>query len=172
MNIFIIADNDIDSPQMMSPSLSQFFEMHLGWESESEVSQIEKLLNIDLSPFMKFVDVANVKDAVWQDLNPVLFLTQQFIEKLKANPKLHERIQYSAMPQSHLQEKLLKLTLEGDKEKIAQFIKEWQHTPDSQFPPEIGYVRRGFLLEDLIELEKLLRGMMKEGTQKIQLHYY
>jgi hypothetical protein len=172
MNIFIVADNDTDSPQMMAPSLSQFFESHLGWESESEANQIAKLLALDLSPFMKFVEKDDLKNAVSQDLNSLLFLTQEFIKKLKANPKIHERIQYSAMPQSHLQEKLLKLTLDGDKKEIAKFVKEWQHTPDSQYPPEIGYVRRGFLLEDLIALEKMLRGMLKDGAEKIQLHYY
>ncbi len=172
MNIFIVPDHEPENPQMMAPSLSQFFEMHLGWESESEAKQFEKLLGLDLSPLMKFVEQENVKDAVMQDLNSVLWLTQQFIEKLKANPKLYEQIQYSAMPQTHLQEKLLKLTLEGDKNAVAKFVKEWQHTPDSQFPPDIGYARRGFLLEDLIGLEKMLRGMMKDGAEKIQLHYY
>jgi hypothetical protein len=172
MNIFIVPDNEPENPQMMTPSLSQFFEMHLGWESESEAMQIAKLLAIDLSPYMKFAGKDEIKNVVSQELNSVLFLTQQFIGKLKANPKIHERIQYSAMPQSHLQEKLLKLTLEGDKKEIAKFVKEWQHTPDSQFPPDIGYTRRGFLLEDLIGLEKMLRGILKDGAEKIQLHYY
>lgn len=172
MNIFIIANNDTDSPQMMAPSLSQFFEMHLGWASESEAKQIEKLLSFDLSPFMTFVEKENIDDAVWQDMNGLLHTLQQLISKLKANPYVHTQIQYSAAPQTHLQEQLLKLTLEGDKEKIKQMVKEWQHTPDSKYPPEIGYVRRGFLLEDLIGLEKMLRGMMKEGAEKIQLHYY
>ncbi len=157
---------------MMAPGLSQFFESHLGWESESEANQIGKLLSIDLTPFMKFAEKDDLKNAVWQDLNSMLYLTQQLIEKLKADPKLYERVQYSAMPQSHLQEKLLKLTLEGDKKEIAKFVKQWQHVPDSQFPPDIGYLRRGFLLEDLKGLEKMLRGMLKDGAEKIQLHYY
>jgi hypothetical protein len=172
MNIFIVADNDQDSPQMMAPSLSQFFESHLGWESESEVMQVGKQLGIDLAPFLNFTEKENIENAQWQDLNAVLYLTQKFIGKLKDDPKLHERIHYSAMPQSHLQEQLLKLTLNGDKKGIAKFVKEWQHIPDSHFPPEIGYVRRGFLLEDLIALEKMLRGMMKDGASRIQLHYY
>ncbi len=172
MNIFIIADNDQDSPQMMTPSLSQFFEMHLGWESDSEVMQLSKLMALDLSAFMNFVEKEKIKEAVWQDISGMLHTLQQLIERLKANPYVYKQIQYSAAPQSHLQEQLLKLTLEGDKEKVKQMVKAWQHTPDSQFPPEIGYIRRGFLLEDLVALEKMLRGMMKEGAEKIQLHYY
>lgn len=172
MNIFIVADNDSDNPQMMNPSLSQFFEMQLGWESESEVMQLSKLVALDLSPFMKFVEKENLKDAVWQDLSELLSTLQQLIGKLKANPYVHTQIQYSAAPQTHLQEQLLKLTLEGDKEKIKKMVREWQHQPDSQFPPDIGYIRRGFLLEDLVLLEKMLRGMLKDGAKKIQLHYY
>jgi hypothetical protein len=172
MNIFIIPDHAPEHPHMMAPSLSQFFEMQLGWESESEAEQIGKLIGLDLSPYKKFAKETEVKNAVWQDLSAVIDLTQQFIAKLKADPELYKRIQYSAMPQSHLQEQLLRLTLEGEKEKIKAFVKEWQHTPDSQFPPEIGYVRRGFLLEDLVQLEKMLQELAKDGAQKIQLHYY
>lgn len=171
MNIFLISDHEPENPLMMAPSLSQFFESHLGWESESEVLQIAKLLELDLSPYLKFVQEEDAKNAVPQDITALLELTQQFIEKLKADPKLHERMHYSAMPQSHLQEKLLRLTLEGDKPGIAKFVKEWQHIPDSPFPPEIGYVRRGFLLEDLIAFEKMLRGLMKDGAKKVTLIY-
>lgn len=172
MNIFIVADNDQDSPQMMAPSLSQFFESYLGWESESEVMQLGKLTDLDLSPFLKFTKVENIKDAVWQELNPLLHLLQQLITKLQADPYVYRQVKYSAMPQSHLREKLLKLALEGDKKEIAKFVKEWQHIPDSQYPPDPGYIRKGFLLEDVTQLEKLLREMMQEGAKKIQLRYY
>lgn len=157
---------------MMTPSLSQFFEMQLGWESESEVMQLSKLTSLDLSAFLSFKEKEKINEAVWLDLNNLLYTLQQLISRLKANPYVHTQIKYSAAPQSHLQEQLLKLTLEGDKEKVKQMVKEWQHTPDSQYPPDIGYVRRGFLLEDLVGLEKMLRGMMKDGAEKIQLHYY
>jgi hypothetical protein len=164
-------DRGKSNPVMMAPSLSQFFEMYIGFGLDSEVAQVGKLLAVDLSPFLEF-SPPDSKEITWHELKALQQLVQEFITKIRATPDLYKRIQYSAMPQSHLQEKLLRLTLEGDKPGIAKFVKEWQHIPDSKFPPEIGYVRKGFLLEDLIAFEKTLLELMGDGVKKVQLQYY
>lgn len=169
MNIFIVADHEPEHPRMMVPSLSQFFEMHLGWGAESEAGQVAKLTGLDFSPYMLFAKEPG--QAVWQELEPLVDLTQQFIAALNKEPELHERIRYSAMPQTHAQEQLIRLATEGDKQKMDAFIKEWQHIPDSAFPPDIGYMRKGFLLDDLQQLEKMLAEIKKGGAQKISLIY-
>lgn len=169
VNYFLYSDSS-SSPIMVPPGLSQFFEMYQGFESESEFSQVEKILGLDLSMFQQW-NAPDGKDVKLHDLDAMLFLTQQLIKKVRDTKDLHERVEYSAMPQPHLQEKLIKLALEGDKKKIEAFIKEWQHTPDSAFPPDTGYIRKGFLLQDLEQFEKMLMEMKLDGAKKVNITY-
>lgn len=169
MNYFIY-DDDNTTPHMVPPGLSQFFEQFQGFESESEVAQVEKILGLDLSLFQQWNE-PGAKDVKWHKLDDVMHLTQQLIKKVQATPDLHERVEFSAMPQPHLQEKLIKLAMEGDKQKIEAFVKEWQHTPDSAFPPDTGYIRKGFFMQDLLAFQEILFSIKQSKGKKINFTY-
>jgi hypothetical protein len=150
--------------------LSQFFEQYQGFSEESEVAQVSKILGIDLSAFQKYNEPETVP-VVWLNLNELIKITGDFARRIRETPGLFAQMKYGGFPGTLLRIELMKAALVNDKAKMEKIVKSFQSTPDSSYPPDTGYIKRGDLLEDVLELEKMLKRIKSEGGREIKLIY-
>ncbi|HTF03973.1 MAG TPA: hypothetical protein VK826_08105 [Bacteroidia bacterium] len=170
MNYYIYSDAGTVDGLPFPHLLSQFFEQYQGFSEESEVAQVSKILGIDLSPFQKYNE-PETAPVVWLNVNELIKLTADFSKRIRGTPDLFSRMKYGGFPGTLLRIELMKAALVNDKTKMEQIVKSFQATPDSSYPPDTGYIKRGDLLEDVAELEKMLKRIKSEGGREIKLVY-
>ena len=142
--------------------LSYFFEQIGGYGEESMVSQVEKILNIDLSNFQNYdFDDNDSDDDCWQKIEEVEGIIEELLLKIKAKPNYFNEVKFYA----------------GD---YSQFFSmsstEWKNSINREVNygyPKIedkSYLENGFI-PDLNELKKILDIYKKHGADRIKLFY-
>lgn len=170
MNLDIYSDSGSPDAFAFPAGLSQFFEQYQGFGEESEVAQVSDILDIDLSVFQKY-NLPESRNIQWLNLNEIISIIENFIAKLKTIPDLYSCMQYGGVTQNALRFELMKAAMENNKAKLDGIVKKWQHTPDSAFPPDFGYIKRGDLKNDLLVLKNILYNIKSSGAKEIRFVY-
>lgn len=165
-------------------SLSYFFEAIGGWGEESEVAQVSKILDIDLSTFQDyyFYDMSETEEeATWKDLNAFQALIQLFIQKIDSNPDYFKEVIYNPKRtkldslNSNLHEKLKdQKTIQEQLKEIQLLDQKIQEETEDEFylyPADRKYLSNNQLKRDLQVLNSILDCYKKKGATKIQLGY-
>lgn len=148
--------------------LSFFFEQVGGYGDKSMVSQVERILNIDLSTFQEydFIDNEESSEKYWKNITKFESLIDKFISKIKANPKYYQKIKYNP----------IKLGVDfssdpNEMKKIEQNQKEYENHPMYGYPNDNKYLSSKAILKDLETLKNILKCYKKSGATKIKLNY-
>lgn len=169
MNFYIYSDADPGKGIIFPTRLSQFYEQYHGFGEESEYAQVSKLLDIDLSPFQKYNEAD--EEVIWQDLDLLLQLNRELRDRIAANSDLHSRMKYGGITDTALKMELLQANMAGDKKKMEEIVKRFQHTADSAYPPDVEFIRRGYFFSEVVELDKILNDIKLKGGKRINIVY-
>lgn len=150
-------EEEFDFPE----GLSYFFEQLGGYGNTSMVSQVERILNIDLSLFQKTYhpddkydedfdddpdssrdddesdDEDYNSDSFWLSVDDIQAVTREFILKIAESPEYHAYVKYEGM----------------------------------LYPEDTGYLSTGEILGDLRELDATISKIKEQKCTEIRLVY-
>jgi len=148
--------------------LSFFFEQVGGFEEKSMVSQVEKILKIDLSTFQDY-DFEGEEDSNkhWKNIKVFENKIDDLLLKIKANPNYYKKVKFDPNYSSY--------EFSSDKkqmEKNKQKQMEHEKSPLFGFPYDNGYLSSHKFETELNQLKNVLKCYRKSGATKIKLSYY
>jgi hypothetical protein len=148
------------------PKLSFFFEQIGGFGDKSMVSQVEKILNIDLSIFQEydFYDNEESSEKYWKNIIKFENVIDRLISKIKANPKYYEKLKYNPIK--------LEYAFSSDSnemKKIKAEKQEYENHPMYGYPYDNKYLSTNAIVKDLETLKIILKCYKKNGATKIKL---
>lgn len=148
--------------------LSYFFEQFGGYADKSIVSQVEKVLDIDLKTFQEydFPENDNPSKKYWKEIKEFESVINLFINKIKSNPDYYKRIKYNPIKVVYGFS-----TDSLETKRINQTQKENQSHPMFGYPNDDDYLSSKAILKDLENLKALLNCYKKSGATKIKLTY-
>lgn len=169
MSIFIYTDASELDEGTFPIQLTEFLEQYSSYEEKSEVAQTAQLLEIELSPLLRF-DKLESETRTWHELGEIKNLVDTFLEKVNTSPEFYTQVKYGEGPEMDL-EKLMEKAAQKDVEGMMELVMQMQEKPASGFPPDTGYLSSGFLAQDLETLAGQLARIEKDGAKKIRLVY-
>ncbi|MET3539257.1 hypothetical protein ABID34_004359 [Chryseobacterium limigenitum] len=166
-----------DFPEM----LSYFFEQIGGYGDTSVVSQLEKILNIDLSIFQKtyhpeigmdfeefeseFLDeYKNTEfkpDDYWISIDILIGKLNEFKQKIDNNSQYFSEIIFSPNGETS---KMLKMD-------ILDMLRYQEENPLTIYPENNGIITDENLKSSISELIITLENLKKENIEEVRLHY-
>jgi hypothetical protein len=148
--------------------LSHFFEQIGGYGEKSMVSQVEKVLKIDLSLFQHydFVDNPKPSSAYWIEIKKMQGLLSTLNSKIRANPNYHTQLKYDPV------EAIYGFSTDSaENERMNKTQQDHQKHPMFGYPNDHGYLSTSAFTEDISALETLLKCYSKNGATKVRLSY-
>lgn len=173
MSYAIVPDRATPCTNDFGNGLSYFFEQVGGYEEFAEVSQVSRVLHLDLSLFQ---DVAyNYEDSKdvaqhWHRLDSVSRVVDRFIAAIKAHPDYYRAVRHNPKQAQQLveMERIGTLTDSAEQERA---LKKLMAEPYYYYPADHGYLRSGRLLKDLQTLRHTLRCYQQHGVRNVRLEY-
>lgn len=187
MDYYIIPDGEVACDNEFPESLSFFFEQVGGYEEKAEVSQVSRILQIDLSIFQEisyddeegsggFADEDEEDEspeyspAIWHDTAAVVSVIDSLLAKIAAYPDYYKQVLHNPNRRKDL-DALFNVTASGDEEKIKQGLEVLESKPLFGYPSDYGYLSDGGLVEDLNILRKTLMCYEDSGVTRFKLLY-
>jgi len=187
MDYYIIPESEVNCQHEFPESLSFFFEQVGGYEEYAEVSQISKILQIDLSVFQEisYDDDENYggpigedeedespedSSIIWHDTATIIVLINSLLAKIMAFPDYYKQVLHNPNRKQDLNS-LFYITASGDEEKIKQGLEILEAKPLFGYPSDYGYLSNGELVEDLKILRKTLTCYEDSGVSRFKLMY-
>lgn len=166
------SENEYEDYLDFPDTLSYFFEQVGGYDEKSIVSQIEKILDIDLSIFQKTynpemefefeeseADSLNENDSspdnFWINTDDLIKKLEEFQEKIRINANYFSQIIFN--PDNDM-----------DIEDIIRYQKE---NPLTLYPANNGIVTHEDLNSSISELMKTLEDLKSQNIKQIRLNY-
>lgn len=149
--------------------LSFFFEQLGGFDEKSMVSQVEKILKIDLSTFQDYdFDGEENPNKHWKNINAFEKTIDDLLLKIKADPNYYKKVKFNTIdpPDYGFSSDKIKM------ERIRQKQREYEKSPLFGFPIDNGYLSSNEFVSDLNQLKNILKCYKKYGATKIKLGYY
>ena len=168
MNYSIEANVETKCKDDFPPRLSFFFEQIGGFGDKSMVSQVEKILNIDLSTFQEydFIDNEGSSEKYWKNITKFELVIDKFISKIKANPRYYEKVKYNPIKPEYAFS-----SDSNQMEKIKAKEQEYENHPMYGYPYDNKYLSTKAIIKDLETLKIILKCYKKSGATKIKLNY-
>ncbi|RZJ92900.1 MAG: hypothetical protein EOO60_06825 [Hymenobacter sp.] len=187
MDYYIIPESEVNCQHEFPESLSFFFEQVGGYEEYAEVSQVSKILQIDLSVFQEisYDDGENCGEPVsaeeedelpedssiiWHDTAIVIPIIDNLLAKIAAFPDYYKQVIHNPNREQDLNS-LFHVTASGDEEKIKQGLEILEAKPLFGYPSDYDYLSNGELVEDLKILRKTLKCYEASGVSRFKLMY-
>lgn len=187
MDYYIIPDGEVACENEFPESLSFFFEQVGGYEEKAEVSQVSKILQIDLSVFQEisYDDDENYgmpveedeedespddSPTIWHDTAAVVSVIDNLLAKIAAFPDYYKQVLHNPNRNQDLN-LLFQVTASGNEEKIKQGLEALEGKPLFGYPSDYGYLSKGELVEDLKVLRKTLTCYEDNGVSRFKLMY-
>jgi len=172
MDYYIENDLDDNRETRFPENLSYFFEQVGGYGETSIVSQVEKILNIDLYIFQKtkpleiefedFGDVTeNNPNDYWVECKLLWEKVNEFIEKARKHKGYFSKVLFN---KEHDLNKMFKMPYE-------ELIAYQSEHPLSLFPPSDGIINESDLLKGFEILRDILLQYQSKGVEKVRLVY-
>ena len=154
--------------------LSYFFEQIGGYDDKSIVSQIEKILDIDLSIFQKIYnsemgfeeefedfDVEAVENEMWVDIDALINKLEEFKNKTEKNKNYFLKVVLNPKDDRNVYQ-------DFDYEKM---IKYQQENPLTLYPIDNGIISEKILENSINELLNTLKEIKRNDETEIRLIY-
>lgn len=187
MDYYIIPESEVNCQHEFPESLSFFFEQVGGYEEYAEVSQVSRILQIDLSVFQEisYDDDENYggpveedeeeespddSPTIWHDTATVVLVIDSLLAKITAFPDYYKQVLHNPTRKQDLNT-LFQVTASGNEEKIKQGLEELESKPLFGYPSDYGYLSKGELVEDLKILRKTLMCYEDNGVSRFKLMY-
>lgn len=190
MDYYIENDKEYNSDTSFPEELSYLFEQIGGYGEWSVVSQVEKLLRIDLSifqltynPQMELDDVNNYNRAeevdYWIENKVLLAKVIEFIEKAEAGKGYFASVvlakQIDSIEKKMNDSKLKSMSYDEIMEymRIAheEMIEYQTNNSESKFPPDNGMLDEHIILNGFMTLKKILAEFHENTVNKVRLIY-
>ncbi|KQK27108.1 hypothetical protein AR438_02575 [Chryseobacterium aquaticum] len=172
------SENEHEDYLNFPDTLSYFFEQAGGYDEKSIVSQIEKILDIDLSIFQKTYNAEmefeieesdsnplnendSSSDDLWINTEDLIKKLEEFQEKIKINNNYFSQIIFNPYNDDSKMSGM-------DIEDIIRYQKE---NPLTLYPANNGIVTEGNLSSSISELMKILEHLKIQNTKQIRLNY-
>lgn len=169
------SENEFEDYLDFPETLSYFFEQFGGYDEKSIVSQIEKILDFDLSIFQKTYnpdmefdfeedesdDNDNSPDDFWIETNDLIKKLEEFREKIKINTNYFSQIIFNP---------------DNDESKttgmdIKDLIRYQEENPLTAYPVNNRIVTEENLSSSISELIKTLEDLKSQNIKQIRLNY-
>ena len=186
MDYYIIPEVEVNCEHEFPEGLSFFFEQVGGYEEYAEVSQVSKILQIDLSVFQEISyddeeehsasfdeeeeAADNSSSTIWHSTVTVILLIDDLLAKIAAFPDYHKQVLHNPTRRSAL-ESLLQVATAKDEESLKQKLEEVESSRHFAYPPDYGYLSEGRIVEDLKTLRKTLACYEGSGASRFKLIY-
>jgi hypothetical protein len=173
MSYFIHPDKHTDCTDNFPDRLSTFFGQVGGYGEKAEVSQISKILQIDLTVFQDVAyDTENREEQNrhWHNIDTFALIIDSFIARIKSHPEYYKKLIYNPDEQKQLAE-LSKIILARDTAKLNQAYDIIPKQPFYGYPTDHSYLREGGLLDDLQTLRKIIECYKRSNATKVRLEY-
>lgn len=167
MDYYIEANVKTNCKDDFPSGLSFFFEQAGGFGKKSMVSQVEKILKIDLSTFQDYDSEAEENSSkYWRNINSFEKTIDNLLLKIKENPNYYKKVKYNPVYEDY--------AFSSDKkemEKNKQKQKEYEENRLHGFPNDNGYLSSNKFAAELNQLKNILKCYKKQGATKIKLNY-
>ena len=168
MNYYITANVETECKGNFPSGLSFFFEQIGGYGEKSMVSQVEQILDIDLSTFQSydFIENEDTDSIYWKDINEFEKTINLLLKKIKSNSNYYEEVKYHPI--------ILVYGYSTDLTEMAEMKKtreEYENHPMYGYPNDNGFLSEGIIIKELKELKSLLTCYRKSGATMIKLNY-
>lgn len=168
MNYYIFANVDNDCKGAFPAELSFFFEQIGGFGDKSLVSQVETILDIDLSAFQN-IDASEGEESdasYWQNIDAFEAVIDNLLDNIKSNPEYHKEVKFHPLNPVY--------GYSSDSTRMAEIKaaqQAYEDHPMYGYPNEGGYLTKGRIILDLENLKALLKCYRENGATKIKLDY-
>lgn len=185
MDYYIIPEIEVNCESEFPEGLSFFFEQVGGYEEYAEVSQVSKILQIDLSVFQEisyddeeeystFLDeekeATDVSSTIWHSTVTTMHLIDDLLVRIAAFPTYYKQVLYNPARRSNL-DSLLQVATVRDEERLKQELEELKSNRHFAYPPNYGYLSEGRIVEDLKILRNTLTCYERGGASRFKLIY-
>lgn len=168
MDYYIKANAETECEDNFPSGLSFFFEQIGGYGEKSMVSQVEQILDIDLSTFQSYDFMENEEsDSIyWKDINEFESVIDLLLKKIDANPEYYEEVKYHPI--------LPVYGFSTDSTKMAEMKRtqeEFENHPMYGYPNDHGFLSKRIIVKELKKLKSLISCYRKGGATMIKLNY-
>lgn len=187
MDYYIIPELEVNCQDEFPEGLSFFFEQVGGYEEYAEVSQVSKILQIDLSvfqeisydddenyggPFDEDEEDESPEDSttIWHDTATVVLVIDNLLAKIAAFPDYYKQVLHNPNRKQDLNT-LFQVTASGNEETIKLGLETLESKPLFGYPSDYGYLSKGELVEDLKILRKTLMCYEDNGVSRFKFMY-
>lgn len=147
--------------------LSFFFEQVGGFGEKSMVSQVEKILKIDLSTFQDYDSEGEENSRHWKNILVFEKTIDNLLLRIKANPNYYKKVKFNPIYEDYVYS-----SDKQEREKNKQKQREYEKSPLHGFPYDNGYLNSNKFVTELKQLKNILNCYKKNGATKIRLGYY
>jgi hypothetical protein len=175
MSYFVLTEDESSDTVNFTRELSDFFQGRFGYEDDSQVVQIEKLLNIDFELFYKINDPDEARTPIFINGHDLLNVINEFITKLESNSTIFSKVRMQEITDdrnirmAQLQKEFMAAASAKDFEKTMALTKELSDF--NKLPADTGYLKSGRLTKDLDEVRQGIEALLKQGKSKLKLYY-
>ena len=187
MDYYVIPEVETACQNDFPDNLSFFFEQVGGYGEYAEVSQVSRILQIDLSVFQEIsyddeeyydgpVDEDEADESpedasiIWHDTTTVVRIIDNLLAKIAAFPDYYKQILHNPNRKQDL-DALRQVTASGDEGRIQQDLEELESKPLFSYPSDYGYLSKGEIVEDLKVLRKTLMCYEDNGVSRFKFMY-
>jgi len=168
MDYYITANVKTECKDDFPNGLSFFFEQIGGYGEKSMVSQVEQILDIDLSTFQSYDFMENEESdsTYWKDIKEFEEIVDLFLKKIELEPDYYKKVKYNPIVPVY--------GFSTDSTKMAEMKKtqeEYENHPMYGYPNDHGFLSEEIIIKELNELKSLLNCYRKAGATMIKLNY-
>ncbi|RPD49627.1 hypothetical protein DNI29_02165 [Hymenobacter sediminis] len=180
MDYYLIPDQETDCENEFPERLSNFFEQVGGYDEHAEVSQVSRILQIDLSIFQQVSweddgledgEGADEPSTIWHNLDTVTAVVDSFIAKIQQHPDYFTQVVHNPNRENDLNRLHHILSNAPDEAAAIKDAEEVITQPFYLYPPDRGYLSQGGLREDLHTLRHTLQRYKNCGIARVQFLY-
>lgn len=168
MDYYITANIETECKDDFPSGLSFFFEQVGGSGEKSMVSQVEQILDIDLSTFQSYDFMENEESdsTYWKNINEFEAIIDLFLKEIDSDFDYYKKVKYHPIVPVY--------GFSTDSTEMAEMKKtqeEYENHPMYGYPNDHGFLSEGKIIKELKELKSLLTCYRKGGATMIKLNY-
>jgi hypothetical protein len=185
MDYYIIPEIETACQNDFPENLSFFFEQVGGYGEYAEVSQVSRILQVDLSVFQEISyddgeyyggpideeeEAPEDLPVIWHDTITVVQIIDNLLAKIAAFPDYHKQVLHNPNRKQGLNS-LFRITASGNEQEIMQGLEALESKPFFSYPADHGYLSGGEIVEDLNALRKTLMCYEGNGVSRFKFMY-
>lgn len=146
-----------------------FFEQWGGYDDKSEVAQVERILDINLTVFKEYdyPDTTGKITRHWKSIKTLDNLLAKLLLKIKANPQYYKQVIHNPVSMEYY------LPIDSAEEaRMEERQRAHNQNQLSNYPDDFGYLKSARFQNDIKALRALLYCYRRAGATKISISYF